>query len=138
RFLEEAREEYDHVLLDMPPVLPVTDAAVLSRLADGVLLAYQAGQRRADLKLAKIRLDGMTKTRAHHGKSEAAGAEKSKVIGVILNDVRAETVGYSISPSRYYYYYAETEENGRFASLINSAKETARGTVTTIRNMVHL
>ncbi|MBI4530217.1 MAG: polysaccharide biosynthesis tyrosine autokinase, partial [Candidatus Latescibacteria bacterium] len=116
RFLEEAREEYDHVLLDMPPVLPVTDATVLSRLVDGILLTYQAGQRRADLKLAKIRLDGMTK--AHHGKSEAAGAEKSKVIGVILNDVRAETVGYSISPSRYYYYYAETEENGRFASLI--------------------
>ena len=34
RFLEIARERYDYVVIDAPPVLPVTDAQILAPLAD--------------------------------------------------------------------------------------------------------
>ncbi|MBF4575741.1 polysaccharide biosynthesis tyrosine autokinase [Frondihabitans sp. VKM Ac-2883] len=37
---------YDYVLLDTPPLLPVTDAAVLSKLTDGVVLVAAAGRSR--------------------------------------------------------------------------------------------
>jgi Mrp family chromosome partitioning ATPase len=39
--LEELREEYDFVILDSPPVLPVTDAVVLGREADGAVLVVK-------------------------------------------------------------------------------------------------
>lgn len=35
---------FDWVILDSPPIVPVSDASVLSRLCDGVLLVVQAGQ----------------------------------------------------------------------------------------------
>jgi capsular exopolysaccharide synthesis family protein len=39
--LEDLREAYDFVILDSPPVLPVTDAVVLGREADGVVLVVK-------------------------------------------------------------------------------------------------
>jgi capsular exopolysaccharide synthesis family protein len=42
QLLEQLTATYDIVLLDSPPVLPVTDAAVLSRLAGGALIVVGA------------------------------------------------------------------------------------------------
>jgi len=42
--LTELRERYDTVLLDAPPLLPVTDAAVLGAAADGALLVVRYGK----------------------------------------------------------------------------------------------
>ncbi|QMU97421.1 polysaccharide biosynthesis tyrosine autokinase [Microbacterium esteraromaticum] len=42
RLLDDLRAAFDVVILDAPPVLPVTDAAVLTRLATGVLLVAAA------------------------------------------------------------------------------------------------
>lgn len=44
QFLAETRRLYDLVLIDAPPLLPVTDAAVLSRLADGVVVVVGRGR----------------------------------------------------------------------------------------------
>lgn len=41
--VEQAKRISDFVILDCPPVLPVTDAAVLSALADGFLIVAKAG-----------------------------------------------------------------------------------------------
>jgi len=40
--LQQARESYDFIVLDTPPLVPVCDAAVLSRLVDGVLVVVAA------------------------------------------------------------------------------------------------
>jgi polysaccharide biosynthesis transport protein len=40
---EALKAQFDIVLVDSPPVLPVTDAAVLSRVADGTLVVANAG-----------------------------------------------------------------------------------------------
>jgi succinoglycan biosynthesis transport protein ExoP len=42
------RGGYDKILLDAAPLLPVTDAAVCSRVADGVLLVVRWGRTRRD------------------------------------------------------------------------------------------
>ncbi len=42
--LQRIREEYGKVVLDAPPILPVTDACVLATLVDGVFLVVSLGQ----------------------------------------------------------------------------------------------
>jgi capsular exopolysaccharide synthesis family protein len=41
--LERLRATFDMVIIDAPPVLPVPDARVLGRLADGIILVIRAG-----------------------------------------------------------------------------------------------
>jgi len=42
-FGNELRTSYDYVVIDAPPILPVTDSSVLSRSVDAVILAVRAG-----------------------------------------------------------------------------------------------
>src|SRR2546425_415842 len=92
-FLREAREEYDIVLIDTPPVLPVTDSAIVAGQTDGVILVYQAGKvGRLVLKRAKAHLE----------------AARAKVWGVVLNDVQTEIAGYAYSHYYTHYYGEET------------------------------
>ncbi|MEE2522136.1 polysaccharide biosynthesis tyrosine autokinase [Pseudarthrobacter sp. J75] len=60
------------VLIDAPPLLPVTDAAVLSRAADGAIVVVNAGKTTQD-ELGKA-LDNMRKAKGH-------------ILGTILNRV---------------------------------------------------
>lgn len=51
--LEELRESHDYVIIDAPPLLPVTDAAVLAVLADGVVIVTRWGEtKREQLRAA--------------------------------------------------------------------------------------
>jgi hypothetical protein len=92
-FLREVREQYDIVLIDTPPVLPVTDSAVVAAQADGVILVYQAGKvGRLVLKRAKVHLE----------------SARANVWGVVLNDVQAEIAG----SATYTHYYGEEAGGG--------------------------
>ena len=42
KLLQDARGAYDFVILDTPPLMPVCDAAVMSRLVDGMLVVVAA------------------------------------------------------------------------------------------------
>ena len=65
------RELFDLVLIDSPPVLPVTDAVVLSKDADATLLVVAAGQTsRGDLQRA----------------AEKLGQVEARVTGIVLNE----------------------------------------------------
>jgi Mrp family chromosome partitioning ATPase len=48
RFVTEARATYDIVVIDTPPLLPVTDGAVTSAMADGVILVVRHGKTQRD------------------------------------------------------------------------------------------
>lgn len=48
RLVAEARETYDIVVIDTPPLLPVTDAAVTASVADGVILVVRHGKTHRD------------------------------------------------------------------------------------------
>jgi polysaccharide chain length determinant protein (PEP-CTERM system associated) len=85
--LGQALEGADVVLVDAPPVLPVTDAAVLAPAVDGVILVIKLGRTpRAAARRARQQL-------------EAVGA---RVVGVVANGVPMGRRGYGC----YYPYYA--------------------------------
>lgn len=42
QLMRDAREAYDYVVLDTPPLVPVCDAAVMSRFVDGLLVVVAA------------------------------------------------------------------------------------------------
>jgi capsular exopolysaccharide synthesis family protein len=46
--LEQLRNEFDNVVIDTPPALHISDARVIGRLADAVLLIVRAGQTTRD------------------------------------------------------------------------------------------
>ncbi|PKK92259.1 MAG: hypothetical protein CVV64_02265 [Candidatus Wallbacteria bacterium HGW-Wallbacteria-1] len=92
--LEILSREFAMILIDAPPILAVTDAAVLSPKLDGVLMVIHSEKtERESSKRAKILLD-------HVG---------ANIIGVVLNGVTAGSGhGYY-----YYYYYGPTGEKTR-------------------------
>ncbi|MBO0837111.1 MAG: polysaccharide biosynthesis tyrosine autokinase, partial [Actinobacteria bacterium] len=56
--LRELTDEYDYVIIDTPPVLPVSDPLVLAPLVDGVILVVQLGRTTSDrIKRATKALD---------------------------------------------------------------------------------
>lgn len=79
--LDRAAERYHWIVIDSPPVLAASDAAVLASSVDGVLLVVRAHATPVDaVQLARERL-------------EALGA---RILGVVLNDVR-------LARNRYFY-----------------------------------
>ena len=93
-FIAQAREVYDIVLFDSPPVLQATDATVLGTKVDGVLMVYKIGQvSRGALRRAKLQLDNV----------------HIPVLGVVLNGLRAE-VSEDFQDLRYYTYYSYGSE----------------------------
>lgn len=93
QLLQQAGKGYDYVLIDLPPVLAVTDAALLGNLADGVVLVVHSGQvAPEEVQEAKKRLQ----------------AGKANILGVVLNGVPRQHSGYGYGYGYYYYdYYDE-------------------------------
>jgi len=69
------RAEADIVLFDTPPVVAVTDAAVLATKVDGVLLVFQAGKTSRD--------------RARQAR-QILEKVKANIVGVVLNNAQIE------------------------------------------------
>ena len=54
----DLREQYDHILLDSPPINLVSDSQVLSIKADGTLLVVRAEKtKRESIKMAKEKIE---------------------------------------------------------------------------------
>ena len=90
--LEQLTGIYDHIIIDSPPALPVSDPVLLSTLVDGVMLVA-AGSRtpKQQIKAAVGRL-----RHAH-----------AKIFGVVLNRIKLQKVDYFFP---YYKYYGQHEE----------------------------
>lgn len=83
---------YDYVIIDSPPILPVTDSVILSRYVDGVVLVVKgAATPKKVVKDARDRLISI-------------GA---RVLGVVLNDVDITSGDYYYYNRYYHSYYAE-------------------------------
>lgn len=48
-FIAWARKNYDFIIIDTPPVIPLTDAAVLGEHCDGVVVVVQAGRTKQEV-----------------------------------------------------------------------------------------
>ncbi|MDA8188948.1 MAG: CpsD/CapB family tyrosine-protein kinase [Dehalococcoidales bacterium] len=79
KIIEILKTEADFVLFDSPPIIAVTDAAVLARKVDGVLLVISAGKTKRD-RAVKARLV-LEKVNAN-------------ILGVVLNNVKLDRTLY--------------------------------------------
>jgi capsular exopolysaccharide synthesis family protein len=85
KLLKTITDRYDIVLFDSPPVIAVTDAAVLARKLDGIVLVVKSGETSRDAILrSRVLLENVN---AH-------------IFGVMLNGVKSDHMYGS-----YYYYY---------------------------------
>jgi capsular exopolysaccharide synthesis family protein len=92
--IEELRRSFDFVLIDSPPAIAVSDAAVVSSLCDGVLLVFHAQKTSAHAaRQAVERLDSIGAT----------------MLGVILNGVDIRNPDYVDYRSYYPTYYASMQ-----------------------------
>jgi capsular exopolysaccharide synthesis family protein len=88
--VRDLRGRFDHIVIDSPPLLLVTDATLLSAWVDGVVLVVESGvASRGGVKWARRILD-------------QAGA---RVLGVALNKLDQKVDGFYGSRYRYYGYY---------------------------------
>lgn len=85
------RKQFEYVIIDCPPLLPVSDAAVISAKADGCILVVHAG---------------VTKKPHFAGSRDAVKAVGSVILGVIINKIPESSLeyeyGYRYGYPRYY------------------------------------
>lgn len=91
--LAELREQYDHIVIDTPPTLSVTDAVVLSTRADAVVLVIRSGQ---------------TTKPALRRSRDILAQVNARISGVLLNAVDLN------SPDYYYYYEYQGKYGHRY------------------------
>jgi Mrp family chromosome partitioning ATPase len=92
--VQELKQQADVILFDSPPVLAVTDAAVLSTYVDGVLVVFDAGQTRREIARKSVQ------------ELHRVGAN---LLGVVMNRLSRAGGGYYY----YYYYYRSEDRKGR-------------------------
>jgi capsular exopolysaccharide synthesis family protein len=85
--LEQVRPEYETIIVDSSPVNIVTDAALLGRLSDGVMVVARAG---------------VTDTDAIEHALEQLRHARTPVLGVVLNDIDFERYGPYDKAYKYY------------------------------------
>ncbi len=85
--------EHDVVIIDSPPVMPVSDALLLATVVDGVVLVVNS-----------------VKTSKHHVKMTCAKLEyaRAKIFGVLLNEIDLKHPGYG-HYSHYYNHYTRPD-----------------------------
>jgi capsular exopolysaccharide synthesis family protein len=86
----------DIVILDAPPLLPVTDAAVLSTVCDGALIVARFGHTRRDQLTAA---------------EQAVGKVGGRIVGVLLNRVPRRGGGSNYGYGYGYGYYTSPQAN---------------------------
>jgi polysaccharide biosynthesis transport protein len=95
-FVKELRERFDRVIIDSPPLVAVTDSAILSTLVDGVVFVVRAFQTGKHVSAQGLR---------------ALRDVEAPIVGAVLNAVNLNRHEYNYY--HYYYYkregYASTE-----------------------------
>jgi capsular exopolysaccharide synthesis family protein len=93
RVISEAREAFDWVIIDSPPVAVLPDANLLGAMVDGAVIVVKAGSTPYGLVQRAV---------------EAIG--RDRILGVVLN--RAETIAHGYGYSSYSSYYGRSDDLG--------------------------
>ena len=93
--LNQLSQEYDHIIIDTPPVLAVTDAIIISQYAGvNLLVARYAKSQMKELELSLSRFE----------------QANVKVNGFILNDIQRAGAGYGYGYNYSYAYKANKDD----------------------------
>ena len=93
KMLQWAREEYDYVIIDTPPISNVIDAAIIAKECDGTALIIESGAisyRMAQRVMKQLEKSGC------------------RILGAVLNKVGGENSGYY---SKYYGKYGRYDRH---------------------------
>jgi capsular exopolysaccharide synthesis family protein len=90
QLMDYLKTQADYLIIDVPPVIAVTDACVLASQVDGISLVVASGAVRPEM--AQKAKDLLVKAQGH-------------LLGVILNRVEIE------EEHAYYYYYYGSDSN---------------------------
>ncbi len=90
-------KSYDHIIIDSPPIVNVTDPIILSTLVDGAIMVIHSGKT--------------TRTVVQRCRQELSGV-RAKVFGVVLNNVNFRREGYDY----HYYRYNYTSDKNAYLS----------------------
>ncbi len=104
--LDRLRENRTQIIIDSPPITAVTDAVVLAKIADGLVMVISAGETPREIIQNGLRQ--LQSVNAH-------------VLGAVLNGVemgRDSTYYYQY----YYYYYGEEREKKKKSRRKKRAK----------------
>jgi succinoglycan biosynthesis transport protein ExoP len=97
--LNALRKDYVHILIDSPPSTAVTDAVVLSKSVDGVILVISAGHTAREI--------------VKNGVAQF-GAVGAPILGAVLNGVDMGRGGYHYYQYYYYYYGEDGDRRKKF------------------------
>ncbi len=89
RLIEEVKFYYDLILIDSPPVIPVSDPMLLAREVDGIVLVVKAGTTQREVVARSV---------------EIIGSTQAKILGVVLNNA-SNTLPYYYDYGYYGYRY---------------------------------
>jgi capsular exopolysaccharide synthesis family protein len=94
--LDFLKSNFKHVIIDSPPAISFTDAAILSTLVDGVIIVAMVGKSSIHLiKRFRQRLTGV-------------GA---RIYGVVLNGLKRHSLDYGYYGYGYSYYYSYSNDD---------------------------
>jgi polysaccharide chain length determinant protein (PEP-CTERM system associated) len=85
--LQKMRSQFDYIVMDAPPVLPLADIRLLEDLVDGMILVVQSEKTSRDL-----------------GIKAASTVPRDKILGFVLNGAKLD--------SKHYYYYKDGDRTG--------------------------
>ena len=100
-FFNLLRTMFDYVIIDSPPLLPVTDAAILAKKSDGVILVARAGK---------------TRVGQFRGSKDSLNAVGAIILGGILNMIPLAARDYDNYGYRYGYSYGYRRKYGGYYS----------------------
>jgi capsular exopolysaccharide synthesis family protein len=101
KFLSDLGDRFDRVVIDSPPVVPVTDSAIISTLVDGTVFV--------------VRAFSTTRHLGHQGLRALRDVD-SPVIGAVLNAV-------NLNRREYNYYYQYYYQRDGYRSIPNPASD---------------
>lgn len=84
QLIDTLRQRYDRIVIDMPPAAPLADVRILTPLVDGVVFIVRAG--------------ATTKPAIEHA---LQAIDRSKLVGLVLNDSTAEAAPGYAEPAAY-------------------------------------
>ena len=104
--LDQLRGSYDYIILDLPPVGEVSDALVVSKLVDGILLVVRQNYCNRNLLSAAVKQFSFVETR---------------ILGVVMNCATEEGGAYG----KYYRGYRRSRYEGSYARQSREASKPA-------------
>jgi Mrp family chromosome partitioning ATPase len=107
--IESLDEQFDHIVLDAPPILGFADSVILATSVDGTILVVQGGKTpKETLQRAK----------------DVLSQVNARILGVVINRVNIRRSGYDGYGYYYYRYHSYYGEKSKPEELPHIKKES--------------